>query len=742
MSSDLKKDKKKPATGAHIPEIDKKYFNSYNGSVYNWSTWGYDIVIFLFNILFSIFFREITIRGAYNLPKEGVPTILVCAPHANQFIDPTIVMVETRKLLNGKGRQACFVTAESSLKMKVVGFFGRLMGSIGVPRAQDNLKPVDDNIEIYAPNFKDDPCLLKGRCNDGKGSPKFTKLFTVKSLIGLPNYLANAQIGEIVDDETIKLLQPFKSKSPLVEKLLTQGTNFKYAAKIDNSKVFQNVFNHLHTNGTVGIFPEGGSHDRPSLLPIKAGVVIMALGAVAADAKMKVNVVPVGLHYFHRHKFRSRAVIEYGEPIIVDGVMGEEYIKAPRDTVSKLLKNVTDALMTVTENAPDFETLMTIQAARRLFQTYETNSKHKFSLPLVVEINRRLLVGYSKYKDDERIINLKDMVAQYNKILKSYGLKDHQVEKLKSTTWLSYLRCFGLLMERIIRLTIFFVLSLPGSILFSPIFILCDIYSKKRQREGLKKSLVKIKGLDLLATWKLIVALILGPIIYVTYSILGVWIYNKQISYLRWIKLPFDSKIFQFGFIYMLLVSTTYASLKTGEIGMDLLKSIRPLFLSLIYPNDKISTLKYFRRQLSLEITEVCNELGPQVFKDYDKFKVEYLDEAKIKEIEETVKVYPNRSRSSSVGSMESDLSNALSRVNSRGSLSDISFFNEPMEQGFDETEAEEEEEEEEKEKDENEDISDEQLTMKVSEKKNYPSRISNLVRERWNDEEDHAKRD
>ena len=49
----------------------------------------------------------------------------------------------------------------------------------------------------------------------------------------------------------------------------------------------------------------------------------MALGAVAADPTMKVAVVPCGLHYFHRNKFRSRAVLEYGEPIVVDGKYGE-----------------------------------------------------------------------------------------------------------------------------------------------------------------------------------------------------------------------------------------------------------------------------------------------------------------------------------------------------------------------------------------------------------------------------------
>lgn len=31
---------------------------------------------------------------------------------------------------------------------------------------------------------------------------------------------------------------------------------------------------------SIVIFPEGGSHDRTDLLPIKAGVTVMALGAL------------------------------------------------------------------------------------------------------------------------------------------------------------------------------------------------------------------------------------------------------------------------------------------------------------------------------------------------------------------------------------------------------------------------------------------------------------------------------
>ncbi|KAJ4128338.1 glycerol-3-phosphate O-acyltransferase 2 [Fusarium falciforme] len=36
------------------------------------------------------------------------------------------------------------------------------MGSIPVPRIQDNLKPVDENLEIYAPDLKNHPEIIKG----------------------------------------------------------------------------------------------------------------------------------------------------------------------------------------------------------------------------------------------------------------------------------------------------------------------------------------------------------------------------------------------------------------------------------------------------------------------------------------------------------------------------------------------------------------------------------------------------
>ncbi len=105
----------------------------------------------------------------------------------------------------------------------------------------------------------------------------------------------------------------------------------------------------------------GGSHDRTDLLPLKAGVSVMALGAMANNPKLRVKIVPVGLSYFHAHRFRSRAVVEFGTALDVPDELVEMFKQGgdkKREAVQKFLNLVFDALKTVTVRAPDYDTLM------------------------------------------------------------------------------------------------------------------------------------------------------------------------------------------------------------------------------------------------------------------------------------------------------------------------------------------------------------------------------------------------
>jgi glycerol-3-phosphate O-acyltransferase/dihydroxyacetone phosphate acyltransferase len=56
----------------------------------------YDAIIFFFNIVINIFFRDVQTRGQHYVPKTG-PVIFVAAPHANQFVDPILLITKTSR---------------------------------------------------------------------------------------------------------------------------------------------------------------------------------------------------------------------------------------------------------------------------------------------------------------------------------------------------------------------------------------------------------------------------------------------------------------------------------------------------------------------------------------------------------------------------------------------------------------------------------------------------------------------
>ena len=87
----------------------------------------------------------------------------------------------------------------------------------------------------------------------------------------------------------------------------------------------------------------------------------MALGAMADHPEVKVRIVPVGLSYFHAHRFRSRAVVEFGSAMDVPEELVQMYRGGgpqKREAVGKLLDLIYDGLKTVTIRAPDYDTLM------------------------------------------------------------------------------------------------------------------------------------------------------------------------------------------------------------------------------------------------------------------------------------------------------------------------------------------------------------------------------------------------
>lgn len=536
-----------------------------------------------------------------------------------------------RTLRNECHRRAAFLIAAKSMGRWVVGWFARKVGAVPVGRALDMVKPGSGT--IYLPDPINDPLLIRG-----VGTKFDGKEIQVGGLLVLPTIdgtAANTEIEEVISAEELRLKKPFKGRNAMIQltgrddvdengkfgdqsvkgtKEGFEGSKYKTAPKVDQTQVYDAVFDRLRGGGAVGIFPEGGSHDRTELLPLKAGVAIMALGSLAANPDSGLKIVPCGMNYFHAHKFRSRAVIEFGNPIEIPKELVELYKSGDRrGAVSQVLDIVYQALVAVTVTSPDYDTLMLIQAARRL---YNPTGK-KLPLPMVVELNRRLVKGYTHYKDDPRIVSLKKSVLDYNRQLRYMNLSDHQVEYAK----FSVPKVVFLLLYRLGKLAVLSIGVIPGLVLFGPVFIASKIISIKKSKEALAASTVKLQGRDVMATWKLLVALGFAPILYNFYTIcLAYWTYKNRVQgYVpSWVPLW---AIFVSG--YIIFPAITFAALRFGEVGMDIAKSLRPLIVALNpASSNAIFNLRERREQLSAQVTDVINTLGPEMFPDFDASRI------------------------------------------------------------------------------------------------------------------------
>ncbi len=126
-----------------------------------------------------------------------------------------------------------------------------------------------------------------------------------------------------------------------------------------NVSTFRTCHDVLRRRAVVAIFPEGTTHDRPSLVKVRTGAARIALGAKAAGVE-GLMIVPVGLVFDDKLALRSRAAVRVGEPIDLDAELkkfvpaGEAVSEENRPSVRRLTDEIELRLRAV---APEYESV-------------------------------------------------------------------------------------------------------------------------------------------------------------------------------------------------------------------------------------------------------------------------------------------------------------------------------------------------------------------------------------------------
>jgi 1-acyl-sn-glycerol-3-phosphate acyltransferase len=116
-----------------------------------------------------------------------------------------------------------------------------------------------------------------------------------------------------------------------------------------NNAIFNQCVSLLSNNQAVTIFPEGSHSLKRTVRPLSKGFTRIVLGAVNENPNTKLQLVPVGFNYEKATSFSDRALIWFGEPILVskyDFTNENEAIKKLKADLHKDLTRLTTHIET------------------------------------------------------------------------------------------------------------------------------------------------------------------------------------------------------------------------------------------------------------------------------------------------------------------------------------------------------------------------------------------------------------
>ncbi len=123
--------------------------------------------------------------------------------------------------------------------------------------------------------------------------------------------------------------------------------------KTSNSGPIEAMASVLARHGAIFIFPEGTSHNNSIVLELKTGFARAAFIALQKNPELpRVCVVPVGLNYDAKNRFRSDVYVEYASPLIMDREWLKRFEEQPNETLKQASEIVRKKLTEVIISAP------------------------------------------------------------------------------------------------------------------------------------------------------------------------------------------------------------------------------------------------------------------------------------------------------------------------------------------------------------------------------------------------------
>ena len=234
---------------------------------------------------------------------------------------------------------------------------------------------------------------------------------------------------------------------------------------LDNQEAFSALYKILEEGKAMGIFPEGISHNGVQLAELKTGAARIALEMHRRG--VKVLLVPCGLNYLKRGRFRSTVLIQFGEPISVHKWLNAHAPTTPHPDARALTDHMELHLRALTINAESWEDLALLDTVRRLYQPPRITIEER------AELARRFNAHYPALRNMPDIISLSNSVSAYRQDLYSLGLRDRDLNASLNTSALVFR-----LLRHLTLVLVWLPLALLGAPLHMPLALFLNWSSR------------------------------------------------------------------------------------------------------------------------------------------------------------------------------------------------------------------------------------------------------------------------
>jgi glycerol-3-phosphate O-acyltransferase / dihydroxyacetone phosphate acyltransferase len=349
-----------------------------------------------------------------------------------------------------------------------------------------------------------------------------------------PRFLGKSTLWDIAP------LRPFLAWAQVIPVYRRQDAGVDTARNAETFAAGRRV---LAEGGALCLFPEGKSHNEPGLTPLKTGAARLSLEAEieaaagggrerAVDPEggerlgegrepappLGVRILPVGLSFDAKQRFRSRALVEVGEPFLAWDVAGLDRDQlstaaaagdgAPPEAVRALTAAVDEALQAVTLNFESWEEARLLRRAAEIYTRSELDVPRRGRLAESAGLLRVFAEGYREMRrrHPERVERAAEAVRIYDGLLATAGLRDrHVAARYPLPPVARFLR------RSLATLLVRLPLALAGTVLNAVPYQVVSLIGRR------------VHGLDQKATWKVLPGLALYPLTWLTEAVAAGW---------------------------------------------------------------------------------------------------------------------------------------------------------------------------------------------------------------------------